>query len=89
MEDGLIRRVSNLLEAQVGYDMVGLEPEQGRCFGFNETAACVWQMLERPLTRISLRDALLDRFEVEKEHCEKLLEKLLNDLEAKGLIQSA
>lgn len=84
----MIHRVSNLLEARVGDEIVGLEPEQGRCFGFNETAAWVWQMLERPLTRNSLCDSLFDEFEVEKDHCEALLEKLLDDLEAKGLIKS-
>ena len=88
MQEALIRRVGNLLEAQVGNEIVGLEPEQGRCFGFNETAAWVWKMLERPLSRTSLRDSLLDEFEVEKDHCEKLLQVLLSDLEAKGLVKS-
>ena len=87
VRDALIHRTNNLLEAQLGCEIVALDPEQGLCFGFNETAARVWQMLERPLTLSSLRDSLFDEFEVEKDHCEELLKELLSDLETRGLIK--
>lgn len=89
MHDPLIQRTASLLESDVGHEIVALEPYNGRCFGFNETAAWVWKLLESPCRRSLLRDALFDRFEVQRDHCEDVLNVLLDDLEVKGLVQSS
>ena len=86
MSDPMIRRINNMVEAELGYEVVGLDVERGRCFGFNETAAWVWAQLEKPRRRSSLRDALVDRFEVQEAYCDDRLTDLLGDLEVKGLI---
>jgi hypothetical protein len=86
MSDPMIRRINNMVEAELGYEVVGLDVERGRCFGFNETAAWVWAQLEKPQRRSSLRDALVDRFEVQEAYCDDRLTVLLQDLEVKGLI---
>jgi len=86
MQDPMVRRVNNMVEAQLGHEIVGLDAERGRCFGFNETAAWVWAQLEEPRPQSVLRDALLERFDVEELHCEARLVELLRDMEVKGLI---
>ena len=88
MDDPLIRRTRDLLEARVWHDLVALDVSGGKCFGFNETAAWTWQLLDQPRRRSFLRDSLLDRFEMEGPGWEAKLDDLLHDLERRGLIQS-
>lgn len=84
--DVLVRRKGELLEAEVDGELVGLNVETGTCYGFNGTATAVWKHLDQPRTFASLRDALLEEFEVEPETCERQLGELLDQLEKDGLV---
>jgi hypothetical protein len=74
------------MEADLGDELVALDPNAGECFGFNSVATSVWRQLEEPKNFSQLRDALLDEFEVSPEQCTGELNDLLDDLAAKGLV---
>ena len=80
-------RSTELLEAEIGSELVALEPNAGKCFGFNEVAASVWRNLQTPKTLGELRDSLLKEYEVEPERCVRELEELLASMSDKGLIR--
>jgi hypothetical protein len=48
------------MEAELGDELVALDPNAGECFGFNSVATSVWRNLEQPKRFEQLRDALLD-----------------------------
>ena len=79
-------RARALMEAELGDDLVALDPEGGECFGFNSVAASVWKQLAEPKTFEEMRDALVAEFEIDAATCETELRELLDDLTAKGLI---
>jgi hypothetical protein len=83
------RRATNLLEANLGDELVALDPGKGNCFGFNAVATWVWHRLEQPASFEQLRDGLLDEYEVSDEQCTHELRELLDDLTAKGLVTTA
>ena len=83
------RRSAELMEADVGDELVGLDVRAGTCFGFNLVAASVWRSLARPRTFHELREELLEQFDVSAEQCTAELKELLDDLAAKGLIERA
>ena len=85
----LYKRATNLMEAEIGEELVALDPVRGECFGFNSVATSVWQKLEEPKSFEQLRDALLDEFDVGLEECNRDLRELLESLMAKGLLNSA
>lgn len=89
MDEPCYERSAQLLEAELGHELLALDPHQGLCFGFNEVAAEVWRLLERPRTASDLRAELLERFEVGGDQCGEELSDLLAELEAKGLIRRA
>ena len=89
MTDHLYRRSKELLEADVGDELVGLDADAGQCFGFNEVATSVWKSLEQPKTFDQLRDVLVDEYAVDEDQCSRELNQLLDDLVAKGLIRKA
>jgi hypothetical protein len=86
MSETEYRRAANLLEADVGDELVALEPDQGACFGFNEVATSVWRALDQPRTFEDLRAGLLNEYEVSSEQCSAELRELLRDMIDKGLV---
>jgi hypothetical protein len=74
------------MQAELGDELVALDPHAGECFGFNSVAASVWRHLDQPRSFEDLRDALLDEYEVEAERCTSELRELLGDLLSKGLV---
>jgi hypothetical protein len=76
------------MEAELGDELVALDPNVGECYGFNSVATSVWRQLEQPKSFDQLRDALLAEYEVEPDQCALELRELLDDLSMKGLISS-
>lgn len=74
------------MEADLGSDLVALDPEGGNCFGFNEVATWVWRRLAEPATFEQLRDGLLAEYEVSPDQCSNELQELLDDLANRGLV---
>ena len=89
MNDLSYRRATDLMEAQLGDELVALEPQRGECFGFNAVATSVWRELEKPKTFRQLRDVLLSEYEVGGEQCTRELQQLLDELSLKGLVSTA
>jgi hypothetical protein len=89
MSDPVYKRRTELMEAELGDELVGLDPAAGECFGFNSVATSVWRELQEPKSFAQLREALLDEYEVEPEQCSHELQELLDDLSSKGLITKA
>lgn len=83
------RRTVDLMEAELGDELVALDPDAGACFGFNSVATSVWRLLAEPRSFEQLRDALLDEYDVETEQCTSELRELLQDLSDKGLVTAA
>ena len=83
------QRAVDLMEAELGEEIVGLDARAGLCFGFNEVASSVWRALDRPQSFEALRDRLLAEYDVSRDQCEDELASLLSDLTAKGLINAA
>jgi hypothetical protein len=71
------RRAADLLEAELGDELVGLNVQAGSCFGFNAVATSVWKQLGEPKSFEQIRDALLDEYEVESDQCSSELRELL------------
>ena len=85
----MYRRATELMEAELGDELVALDAERGECFGFNDIATVIWRNLERPKSFAQLRDVLLAEYDVAPGQCEAELRELLDDLLAKGLLATA
>ena len=81
-------RSIELMEADLGDELVALDPVAGECFGFNSVATSVWRELAEPKSFDQLRDALLAEYEVKPEQCSVELEALLQDLTRRGFVKA-
>jgi len=86
MTGRIYRRAIELMEADIGEEMVALDEQTGACFGFNGVAADIWRLLRTPKSFEQLRDALLSDFDVSADECASELRSLLDDMAEKGLI---
>lgn len=86
MTQTMYRRSTTLLEAAIDQELVALDRERGECFGFNETAAAVWRLLDRPRSRDDLVSALMAEFDVAEADCAANLDNLLNQMTDMKLI---
>lgn len=87
MQDTLYHRTADLLEAEIGEELVALDVAGGSCFGFNEVATAVWRRLEQPRSFEDLKQALLAEYDVESTECALQLQQLLEELVEQGLIR--
>ena len=67
------KRSVDLMEAELGDELVALEPNAGTCFGFNSVATSVWRLLDQPKTFEQLQQALLEEYEVDSAECSQEL----------------
>jgi hypothetical protein len=58
---------------------------EGMYFELNEVGARIWQLIQQPRSVQSLRDTLLDEYDVQIEQCEKDLLTLAGELVERGL----
>ena len=84
----IYERATSLMEAELGDELVGLQPEAGLCYGFNNVAKRVWQLLEQPQSFEAVKSVLLDEYDIGPDQCGAELRELLADFIAKRLITS-
>jgi hypothetical protein len=82
----MARRLPGLAEAQVDGELVALHIENGTYYSFNETAARIWALLDRPKNIGDLCAALAAEFEVDASACREEVMFLLKDLQTDGLV---
>lgn len=87
--DLMVRRCGEMIEAEVGGELVALHVDNGTCYGFNGTATRIWGLLEQPKRLSEIKEALLSEFEVDPATCEAELRELLDELAADGLVEIA
>ena len=64
-----------------------LDLKSGTYFGLNPVGAIVWSMIAEPRRVTEICDALLHRYDVAPEQCDREVVELLGELRAQGLIR--
>ena len=77
------------VSADVEGSLVLLDLEKLVYHSLNITASAVWQALETPSTVSSVSHALVERFQVDPDHCTTSVKRLLLQLEAQNLVTSS
>lgn len=87
MNETVYERATQLLEADLGDELVALDAQGGNCFGFNSVARDVWRHLAVPKSFDDINEALLAEYDVDSLQCQAELRKLLDELVEKGLVR--
>lgn len=89
MTGPLYSHASNVVDAEVGDELVVLDVNSGGTFALNEVAATIWRGLAQPMSFEELRELLLATYDVPHDQCTRELQQLLDDLTEKGLVRTS
>ena len=67
-------------------EIVMLSIQRGEYFGLDKIGSRIWELIEHSITVDTIKQLLLEEYEVNEPTCEKDLIEFLEDLETKGLI---
>jgi hypothetical protein len=83
----MYERAVHLLEAELGDEILTLDPAAGQCFGFNPVAASIWRRLAQPAGFDELKQTLLEEYDVTTDRCTEELRELMQVLVDHGLVR--
>jgi len=82
-----VRRIGDVLDADIDGELVMMNIEQGRYFGLNQTGTRIWALLAQPVVISDLCDKLTAEFSVPPKQCEHEVVAFLETLLIRGLLQ--
>jgi hypothetical protein len=91
---GNLSMLSTVLQAkdQVSCDLAGeatiLSVKTGNYYGLDPVGARIWTLIQQPRTLQEIRDTLVKEYDVDAIRCEADLLSILQQLQAKGLIET-
>lgn len=87
----LASSIVSVTDDQVSCELDGeaaiLDLKQGVYYGLNPVGAAVWALIAKPCSVAEIKRAVLERFDVTPEECERDLLELLSELAERGLIR--
>jgi len=84
--DLVIRKDDGLLTTTVAGDLLAMSVQHGVCYGFNDVATRIWELLAEPRSLDDLCEALLREYEVDEGDCRKDVAELIEKWRAEGLV---
>lgn len=85
--DSIISAGPDQLSCDLQGEIAILQLREGVYYGLDGVGTRVWELIQQPIRVRDLCDRLVAEFEVEREQCEVDVLKLLDDLNAAGLIR--
>ena len=87
----LLESVVVTAKDQLSCDLAGeaaiLDVKSGTYYGLNAIGARIWNLIQSPKPVKEVLGVLLEEYDVDTNRCEKELLELLQELDAKGLIE--
>ena len=86
--DSIVRATPDQLTCELDGESVILHVRDGVYYGLDAVGTFIWNHMAVPVSVATIRDALVQRFDVEPDRCEADLLELTNSLLEHGLIVS-
>jgi hypothetical protein len=82
----LLQRKQDKISTELDNETVILDMESGVYSGLDSVGTSIWKLLEKEISFSDLRKTLMEKYDVEKDVCEKDTLLFLNELNASKLI---
>lgn len=86
-KDSIVVASKDQVSSDLAGEVVMLNLKNGTYYGLDEVGARIWNLIQAPRSVGTIRDTILDEYDVEPERCESDLLTLLRDLESAGLVE--
>ena len=81
------RRRADVMFTSVDGEVLALDVARGQCYGMNEVASRVWELLEQPRTIEDLCDKLVPDYDIAAGQCASEIATLIEQFQADGLVE--
>jgi hypothetical protein len=78
--ESTVSRIEDIVVGDIDDEKVMMSVEKGEYFGLDPIGSRVWEMIERPVRVSDLIDALLAKYDVDRETCERDVLAFLEEL---------
>jgi Coenzyme PQQ synthesis protein D (PqqD) len=68
-------------------EMAILNVQNGTYYGLDPVGVFIWSLMQRPTSVRELRDAMLRKYDVDEQRCERELLDLLQRMRSEGLVE--
>jgi hypothetical protein len=82
-----VRASADQISCDLAGESVVLSLKNSLYYALDPVGTRIWELLQEPRTVASIRDVILEEYDVEAGRCESDLINLLGDLDAQGLIE--
>lgn len=89
-----MQRVTNMttltqFSPEIPNHLILFDAAERRYYTLDTLAGLVWNLVQHPMTLREIRDAVLEKFDVEPEAAERDVLNVLREMETNGLIETA
>ncbi len=85
--ESVVIATKNQASCELSGESVILHLKNGIYYGLDRVGTRIWSLIQAPKTVVSVRDALLDEYDVDPERCEEDLLAILQRLADQELVQ--
>lgn len=82
----VVKKTDNLLQAEMGEEMVMMSLENNAYYGFDKVGRVIWEMMVTPMSLAQIVEKLTDRFAVSTDQCFADILPFFEKLLAEGMI---
>jgi hypothetical protein len=84
--NNLYARTGDVIEADVGGEVVLLHTQNWQYFEFDPVGAAIWSLLSAPSSLDALVDSLTQKFDVDQDRCRTETQAFLDEMVSQGLV---
>lgn len=89
MRDRTLTPVPNVIVRGVGEEMVLLDMTRGTYYGLDPIGARIWEMIANGASLALIVERLVDEYDVTRDELEGDVERLVAEMESRGLVREA
>lgn len=87
--ESVVNWADDIVASDIDDEKVMMSVEKGEYFGLDPIGSRVWELIEKPVKVGDLIDALLQKYDVDRETCEHDVLVFLQELHESGILQVA
>ena len=85
----MVNRIEDIVASDIDGETVMMSVEKGKYYGLDFIGSRVWELIEKPIRVSELIDALLLKYDIDRETCERDVLAFLEELQKDGILMVA
>ncbi len=85
--ESVVSQIEEIVASDIDDEKVMMSVEKGQYYGLDPIGSRVWELIEKPVKVSELIDALLPKYDVDRETCERDVLAFLEELHKDGILQ--